>query len=75
MARIPGVQIEKDSKGRPTYARFNLKKHPEALELLGKIGAIDNDEFERDFADAISGTELIKRVCSDLEKVIPRRNG
>jgi hypothetical protein len=49
MARIPGIQIEKDSKGRPAYARFNLKKHPEALELLSKIGALEDDEFEREW--------------------------
>lgn len=49
MARIAGIQIEKDSKGRPAYARINLKKHPEALELLNKIGAIEENEFDREW--------------------------
>lgn len=66
MARIPGIQIEKDSKGRPAYARFNLKKHPEALELLNKIGALEEDEFEREWGKGITGDqlrgELYKRI-------------
>ncbi len=62
MPRIAGVQIERDSKGRPAYARFNLKKHPEALELLNKIGAIDDDQFEKDWKEGISGDELISRL-------------
>jgi hypothetical protein len=75
MARIAGIQIEKDVKGRPAYARINLKKHPETLELLAKIGAIDGDDFDAEFAKGISGEELIKRVCSDLEKILPKKNG
>lgn len=49
MARIAGIQIEKDVKGRPAYARINLKKYPEALELFTNIGAIEKDEFEREW--------------------------
>ena len=51
MTRIAGIQIEKDRKGRPAYARFNLKKHPEAIELLHKVGAIEESEFDKEFEE------------------------
>ncbi|OFX60671.1 MAG: hypothetical protein A2046_05745 [Bacteroidetes bacterium GWA2_30_7] len=37
MARIAGIQIEKDSKGRLTYARFNLKNIPKPLNFCIKL--------------------------------------
>jgi hypothetical protein len=57
MTRIAGIQIEKDSKGQPAYARFNLKKHPEVLELLNKVDALD-DEFEKEWKRGITGDQL-----------------
>jgi hypothetical protein len=57
MTRIAGIQIEKDSKGRPAYARFNLKKHPEVLELLNKVDPL-NDEFEKEWKRGITGDQL-----------------
>ena len=57
MTRIAGIQIEKDSKGRPVYARFNLKKHPEVLELLNKVEPL-NDEFEKEWKRGITGDQL-----------------
>ncbi|HEX3006885.1 MAG TPA: hypothetical protein VHO90_04655 [Bacteroidales bacterium] len=69
MARIPGVQIEKDSKGRPAYARFNLKKHPEALELLNKIGAIEEDEFEREWNRRVSGSKVRKELHEHIDNL------
>lgn len=58
MARIAGVQIEKDSKGRPAFARFNLKKHPEAIELLAKIGALDEDDFEKEWGNGLTSEQF-----------------
>jgi hypothetical protein len=66
MAHIAGIQIEKDSKGRPAYARFNLKKHPEALELLNKIGAID-DEFEQEWKRGITGNQLREELHKRID--------
>jgi hypothetical protein len=57
MTRIAGIQIEKDSKGRPAYARFNLKKHPEVIELLNKYEAL-GDEFEKEWKQGITGDQL-----------------
>lgn len=69
MARIAGIKIEKDSKGRPAYARFNLKKHPEALELLNKIGAIEEDEFEREWNRRVSGNEVRKELHQHIDNL------
>jgi hypothetical protein len=68
MARIAGIQIEKDSKGRLAYARFNLKKHPEALELLSKIGAIEEDQFDRDFKNGLTIDEAKAEMHKRIEK-------
>jgi hypothetical protein len=72
MARIAGIKIEKDNLGRPAYARFNLKKHPEALELLNKIGAIDNDESENEWKKGITGTELVERLKPRVKKLFEK---
>jgi hypothetical protein len=68
MARIAGIQIEKDIKGCPTYARFNLKKHPEALELLHKIGAIEEDEFEREWKRGLTIDEAKNEMHTRIKK-------
>ena len=63
MARVAGVQIEKDSKGRPAYARINLKKHGAALaQFLNQVGAIEKDEFDIAFEKGITGDELIAEM-------------
>ena len=74
MARIAGIQIEKDTKGHPAYARFNLKKHPEALELLHKIGAID-DDFEREWERRISGDEVRKELHIHIDSLFVNDKG
>ena len=68
MARIAGIQIEKDSKGRPAYARFNLKKHPEALELLNKIGAITEDEFEQEWKRGLTPEQFKEEMHHRIDK-------
>jgi len=67
MARIPGIQIEKDSKGRPTYARINLKKRKDALPYLKQVGAIE-DKPVINPDDYITGKELVKQVHDEIEK-------
>ncbi len=62
MARVAGVQIEKDSKGRPAYARFNLKKHPEALYLLEKIGAIDKSKSDEEWEQGLTPEQFMNEV-------------
>jgi hypothetical protein len=68
MARIAGIQIEKDSKGRPAFVRFDLKKHPEALELLTKLGAGD-DEFEQEWSRRVSGIEVRAQLHQHIDEI------
>jgi hypothetical protein len=73
MARIAGIKIEKDAKGRPAYARFNLKKFPEALELLQKYGALEDDnDFEKEWERGISGEELMNRLKPRIKKLFDK---
>lgn len=70
MARISGIQIEKDHKGRPAYIRINIKKHGEKLRpFLEEIGAVEKDEFERDWKNAISGKELLISAHRHIDKL------
>jgi hypothetical protein len=72
MARIAGIQLEKDRKGRLTYARFNLKKHPEAIQLLTKIGAIKKEDFEAEWEKAITGDELMNRIKPRIKRLFDK---
>jgi len=68
MARISGIQIEKDSKGRPAYAHINLKKHKEVIIFLEQIGAIEEDEFDKMFKNGITGDELRNELHKRIDK-------
>lgn len=75
MARIAGIQIEKDSKGNPAYARINLKKHGEALKpFLNQIGAIEKTPFEIAFENGMTGDEVragMKKFIHEMFKTPP----
>ncbi|NCO55538.1 MAG: hypothetical protein COS14_00990 [Bacteroidetes bacterium CG02_land_8_20_14_3_00_31_25] len=77
MTRTAGIQIEKDSKGRLAYARFNLKKHPEAIELLYKVGAIEKSEFDKEFEEGckngMSGEELKAEMKQYIHELFKRK--
>jgi len=76
MTRIAGIQIEKDSKGRLAYARFNLKKHPEVIELLHKVGAIEKSEFDKEFEEgwknSIPVDEMKERILIRVKKLFEK---
>ncbi|NCO54734.1 MAG: hypothetical protein COS14_03035 [Bacteroidetes bacterium CG02_land_8_20_14_3_00_31_25] len=76
MTRIAGIQIEKDSKGRLAYARFNLKKHPEVIELLHKVGAIEESEFDKEFEEgwknSIPVDEMKERILIRVKKLFEK---
>jgi hypothetical protein len=51
MARIAGVQFKDNVKGVHTHVTIDLKKHGEKLKpFLEEIGAIEEDEFEKEWA-------------------------
>jgi hypothetical protein len=67
MARVAGIQFENDSKGNHRYVRIDLRKHAEVIPFLEKIGAIEEeDEFEKEWKEGISGKELKKRVKAHI---------
>ena len=67
MAQVAGIKIEKDAKGNPRYARFDLRKHGEVIEpYLSSVGAIENDDL--DMSDFITGEELVKRVHKHIDE-------
>ena len=72
MARIAGIQIEKDSKGRMAYARINLKKHKDLFPYLEQKGVIDEGDFEKLSKRAITGEELLNRILPRVEKLFDK---
>lgn len=59
MARIAGIKFENDTKGKRRYVRIDLKKHSANIApFLEKVGAVEPDDFERQWANAITGEEL-----------------
>ncbi len=68
MARIPGIQIERDSKGRETYAHIDLKKRPEFFLFLLRVGAITKDEFDMDWVKDITDKDIIAQLHHEIEK-------
>jgi hypothetical protein len=72
MARIAGIQIEKDTKGRPAYARINLKKHPETIVYLNKVGAINQEKEDSDLEIGITGDELMSKLKPRIKKLFDK---
>ncbi|HYX08686.1 MAG TPA: hypothetical protein VE912_18285 [Bacteroidales bacterium] len=69
MTHISGIRIEKDNEGRPAYARFNLKKHPEILDLLQRIGALEmEDDFEKEWGKGLSIEEVRKEMYKQIDE-------
>ena len=71
MARVAGIQIEKDSKGHMTYARINLKKHKDLFPYLEQKGVIE-EEIVINPDDYITGDELLKRLPPRFKKLFSK---
>jgi hypothetical protein len=56
MARIAGIQTKKNSKGEITHVTIDVRKHKEAVPYLTKIGAIENDKFEKEWNETTNMT-------------------
>lgn len=74
MARIAGIQIEKDAKGKPAYARINLKKHKEALTFLEQLGAIDEDEFDKEWKRGLTIEQCKEKMHNRIAKWFESEN-
>jgi hypothetical protein len=66
MARIAGIQFEKDSKGNPQFIRINLKKWGKEIKpFLINAGFID---YEKDWEEALTPKEFRKVANAMLKK-------
>ena len=58
MSRVAGIKIENDSKGKPRYARIDLKKYGSQINpFLSSIGAIDDNDIEEEDYHTIEAVE------------------
>lgn len=48
MARIAGIKTTKDAKGNLASITINTKKHPQAVEVLQKIGLVAKSDIEKE---------------------------
>jgi hypothetical protein len=63
MARVAGIKFEKDTKGENRYVRIDLKKYGKEINpFLENIGAVEHDEFDELWANAISIEEARRRT-------------
>jgi hypothetical protein len=54
MARIAGISTDKDTKGNIRKVTFDFKKHEADIRpILEKLGAIEEDEFEKKWKEGI----------------------
>lgn len=68
MTKVAGIQFEKDTVGRNTHVRIDLKKHgKEVMPLLQELGAIDDDEFERDWQRGLTLAEFKKEMHKRID--------
>ena len=62
MAQVAGIKFIKDANNNNRFVTIDLKKHGEMFKpLLQKVGALEND-FEKDWNDAISGEEFWNEI-------------
>jgi len=63
MANVAGIKFTKDAKNENRYVTIDLKKHGATFNpLLTKVGALEDDEFEKKWAAGISGDEVVRRL-------------
>lgn len=68
MARIAGIQYKDNAKGSHTHIIIDLKKHGEKLEpFLKQIGAVEQDEFDKEWAE---GGYTVEEARQHLLKTI-----
>jgi hypothetical protein len=73
MARIAGIQFEKDARGKRRYVRIDLKKHGNDIApFLEKMGAMEEDEFEREWKNSITGNVLMQRLRPRIKNLFDK---
>lgn len=68
MARVTGIQFEKDTIGRRTHVRIDLKKFGDKITpFLEEIGAIDDDEFQCDWQRSMTVDEFKQEMFRRID--------
>jgi len=71
MARIAGITTEKDSKGNISKVTFDLKKHrAEIMPLLIKLGAVEEDDFEKEWKKAKESGYTLEEFKADMLRTV-----
>jgi len=71
MARVAGITTEKDSKGNISKVTFDLKKHrAEVMPLLIKLGAVEEDDFEKEWKKAKETGLTLEEFKTEMLKTI-----
>jgi uncharacterized metal-binding protein len=56
MANVAGIKFIKDAENENRYVTIDLKKHGEVFNpILTKVGALEDDEFEKKWQQAYRG--------------------
>ena len=67
MARIAGITTDKDPKGNIKKVTFDFKKHEVTLRpILEKLGAIEEDEFDKDFSEGTPIDEAFAKLRTTI---------
>ena len=62
MARIAGINTIKDSRGAVTHITIDIRKHPQAINTLKRLGLIEKTQFEKNCENALPADEVFKKV-------------
>lgn len=67
MAQIAGISTQKDSKGNILKVTFDLKKHgAEIMPILVKMGAVEEDDFEKEWRKAETAEESLGKLKAEM---------
>jgi hypothetical protein len=67
MARIAGITTDKDPKGNIRKVTFDFKKHEADIRpILEKLGAIEEDEFEKKWKEGTPIEEAHQQVLDHI---------
>ena len=69
MAHITGIMFETDTIGRRTHVRIDLRKFGNQIApFLEEIGAVEDDQFYRDWQRALTADEFKQEMFKRIDK-------
>lgn len=70
--RVAGIHIQKTATGKIKSVTFDYKKHGEAIApVLEQLGAIEPDEFEKEWAKGGLTPEEFRQAMHEHIKTLP----